>query len=148
MIRKRVLLSSTPHISSRQKGQSFPAPEIPQFQTKKPLVQHQKSSAQHTPSVQHQKTLNSTPKTLSSTHPLSSTPKNPRFHTKNPQLNTSISSTPKNPQLNTPLSSTHPSVPHRKPLRTEGYSKVFWFFAGISFSICKCLIMKRYLQNV
>ena len=42
----RVPLSSTPpsvqHISSTQKGHSFSAPEIPQFNTKNPSVTHEK----------------------------------------------------------------------------------------------------------
>ena len=80
---KGVPLSSTPpsvqHISSTQKGQSFSAPEIPQFHTKNSSVQHNPLSStpetpqfNTSPSVPHQKTL-------SSTHPLSSTPKNPLF---------------------------------------------------------------------
>ena len=64
--------------SSIQKGQSFSAPKISQFNTKNPSVQH---------------------------NPFSSTPKTPQFHTKNPSVqHTPLSSTPKTPQFNTPPS--------------------------------------------
>ena len=58
---------SVQHISSIQKGQSFSAPKIPQFNTKNPSVQH-------TP-------LSSTPKNPQFHTPLSSTLKTPQFHT-------------------------------------------------------------------
>ena len=87
---------SVQHISSIQKGQSFSAPKIPQFNTKNPSVQH---------------------------NPLSSTPKTPQFHTKNPSVqHNPLSSTPKTPEFHSPQFHTQnpsvpaPSVPHQKPL--------------------------------
>ena len=64
---QRVPLSSTPssvqHISSTQKGHSFSAPRIPQFNTT-PLFHTKNPSVQHIPSVPQRKTLSSTQKKL------------------------------------------------------------------------------------
>ena len=64
----RVLLSSTQTPSVQHKDHTFSAPEIPQFNTKNP-------------SVQHEKPLSSTPKNVQFHIPLISTPKNPQFNT-------------------------------------------------------------------
>ena len=107
--RRNFQTPSAQHINSTQKGHSFAAPKIPQFNT--PL------SSTH-PSVPH-------PNPLSFTH--SPVPHTPQFHTKNPSVphQRPLSSTPKTPQFH-PLRSSHPSVPHQKIAEECVELRGFW----------------------
>ena len=121
----RVPLSSIPLTSTHQFYTKIPllfSPQIPQFHTENPSVQHTphyhtKNQGQfHTPSVSYQKAHSSTL--------LRSTQKSPQFHTKNPRFSTENPSVQHNPQFHIKNPSLRHTWIHDYWFLTE------WFWCG------------------